>query len=193
MTAIIPVGFGQVSYIFTQTGASKKASVSIGFALDDDSDLAGMANALGAAWTDTLGDITADTVFLETIAVVTDTIFAEIPYGLHGASTSFDCDIYEGLVIKKTSDRRGRSNRGRNYWPGLLSAGNIGPGGLLASGTVTALQTVADAFLAAFLAVPHVLTMNILHQEAGHGDPAEVSSLVVSNRVGLQRRRRDNS
>lgn len=185
MTLVIPAGSVNASMIFSFEGSAVRASCSIAIHPTGDVNLPAICGAVGDAWISNYQPVTASSVTLAAVAAETAENSIEIPVGESGDSTSFDNDTYEALVVKKITALKGRKHRGRMYLPGLLSAGSVLIDGTLGPSTVAALQTPTSAFFADLGAagVPE-----LLHSDAT--DPDAILGLVVSPRVGIQRRRR---
>lgn len=88
-------------------------------------------------------------------------------------------------LIRLGSGLVGRQHRGRMYWPGVLTADDVGEGGALDSIAVTSLQGVL-AYLVDVLATDSYEIV-ILH--SGVGAPTLVTSGAVQGTAATQRRR----
>jgi hypothetical protein len=89
------------------------------------------------------------------------------------------------LVKKVSALTPGRKGRGRFYWPWFVDDTVVDELGFLQAGYVSGHQTVFNSWLGDNIAANVPLV--ILHNTAG--TPASVTSLIVENQVGTQRRR----
>lgn len=189
MTLIIPPGFRQARFIFTASGTAVRMSANFGFKEGSGFDLTTCAQDFADQWEANLSTITASTCTLDTVAIVGATTSSEKQVLVQGDSTAFDWDTYEAVVVKFSSGLRGAANRGRQYWPGLLPAGSVGIDGTLGAPTVEAFQVPFQTFFANLQSeTGQVDEYVILHTSASA--PTTAIDFSVSNRVGIQRRRR---
>ena len=93
------------------------------------------------------------------------------------------------VLLRKITDRPGRTGRGRMCLPWAVGEAEVGETGVLTGGAVTAIQALADDFEVELTAVDleHVL----LHTATAPGGttPSAVTGLQVQNLIGTQRRR----
>jgi hypothetical protein len=94
------------------------------------------------------------------------------------------------VLIRKNTGFAGRSQRGRNYWPGIREA-DVEISGNLVVGTRTAWQDAATFFLAQFSGGGLAVTdMVLLHDSGSPTSGATlVTSYTVDSKVATQRRR----
>lgn len=112
---------------------------------------------------------------------------AEFAVNLPGASASNAVSPNTSVLVRKNTNRGGRSGRGRFYLPGLRED-VVDSGGQIASGTVTSLQSAVDDFYADMIAggMPLVLEHGPLPPVVGADF---LTSLTVAPKVATQRRR----
>ena len=90
-------------------------------------------------------------------------------------------------LIHKNTDDGGRAGRGRFFLPGVPDA-NVNPNGTILGGTLTAMQTALDNFLAGLLS--RDLEPVVLHNVGGPlTNPSPITSFSPDARAATQRRR----
>lgn len=89
------------------------------------------------------------------------------------------------LLIQKRTALGGRQNRGRFFWPFMLSQDDLSETGNLSGTALSDTQDEADAFLAALDAAE--VPMVLFHR--GSSDTTDVNQLLVEPRAATQRRR----
>lgn len=118
----------------------------------------------------------------------------EIPIGTGGALSFEGPPPNTSVLLQKVTALGGRANRGRAFWPGLVSRTDLSESGVISGGPLAAIQADVDSFLA------HLATGNggataetpmvILHDETSPTTtPTPVIDLVVDSLVATQRRR----
>ena len=117
--------------------------------------------------------------------IQSDTSDITIPVLTAGSLTSSDLEPPSVCaLVKKETGLRGRHNRGRMYWPGVLAESHVDNAGGITSARVASLQTCADAMLTALAADD--AQMSVLD---GLGDAVPVTTLTAESIVASQRRR----
>lgn len=89
------------------------------------------------------------------------------------------------MLIQKRTALGGRKNRGRNFWPFMLSQDDVTEFGALSSVARADSQDAADAFLGAL--ATNSVPMVLFHSD--ESVPTLVTALVVEGRAATQRRR----
>jgi len=115
-----------------------------------------------------------------------------------GASTNQEVPPNVAILVRKRTAAGGRSNRGRTYYPFMLSTANCSENGTVDPTFKAALQTVMTAFLAQLTtdSTPMVIENKTFNQPAPphfvtliHKNPFPVVSYQVETLVATQRRR----
>jgi hypothetical protein len=83
---------------------------------------------------------------LATVHYETDTLSGDVSAGLAGGGSITGPSSNCTLLTSYYSQFKGRRNRGRNYWPGLLTEGAIDERGVVLTGTLATLTTMFDNF-----------------------------------------------
>lgn len=191
----IPEGFAQCSLPFTHTGLGRKAVVTMAAATGAaGGDISAMCDDILASFNDLIVAFVDSEVVCGPVAasagaaggttvpfVGTDTVTGGVTQASNPANVAL-------LVQKLTSDG-GRSGRGRFYWPWLLADSVVNELGFIDGGVVTSLQTAFDSALDTLSTEPTAPGMWILHQVGSGLSASAVTSLVVDNQIGTQRRR----
>jgi hypothetical protein len=103
----------------------------------------------------------------------------------------------QALLVHKRTNRGGRRGRGRMYIPWVLQDNVVGETGVILPATVTAFNTVVEAFRTAIAASGYFDGLYLLHSPSGPGvvnptptgSPNAITSLSVDTIIGTQRRR----
>jgi len=188
MAVIIPVGYAQITYNFDGALLPDGGGASVfGYKLAIGETLEDAAQVAADAWTDEIKPSTSSAVTLTSVTAVTDTEIAELAVGQAGANSLDVLPPNVSVLFHKITTRRGRRGRGRWFPPGLLYEFAVDTGGMIEAASVTALQGVADDFLAAFG------SMVILQGDEGASapivPPPGVTALVLDPMVSTQRKR----
>lgn len=186
MALVIPAGSVNITWIFGFTGSSVRASCAMACHPTGAIDFGAIAVTSAEAWANNLAAISASSITLSVVNVATAENSIDVPVGVSGEGTAFDNDTYESVVLKKITALKGRAHRGRMYMPGLLPAGSVGIDGSLSPDTVSALQGNVDGF---FSDCGQSGPLELLHADEATDSDA-ILGLIVSPRVGIQRRRR---
>jgi hypothetical protein len=202
MATPIPPGFAQVLVPFAHTGLARKAAVTFGI------DLAGDPPLTGSTLPEKLlGNLSANLAGAIDTSVTVGPIVVRVgqdggdPVVLLGVTTFVGTSSSEkvcsnvALLVRKRTAAGGRRNRGRYYWPWMLSDSAVDEIGQISGGDVTGLQAAHSAFLTAVGATSGSVPgtpMVILHSTSGLSVPAAptaVTSVVIDPVVATQRRR----
>lgn len=186
MTIVIPAGYCQISINFEGPTVSGEAVVTSGWSLGEEGTLIGLCQLVGVGITDHIMPYMHDAFTLTSVSGITATEVAEFPVAYTGEKSGDLAPPQVSLLTRKVSALRGRANRGRNYWPGLLLDTDIADDGTITNVYVTTLQGAFDAYGAEFAATNY--SGCILHNDALLA-PTDITGYIVENRVATQRRR----
>lgn len=202
MALVIPANFAEVTFEFQHEAAQRPWAITYGIDMGnapDDPQVCALHQI--EAWEDsTLKDrhdasITLASVTVRAGAGAGPGPIHEEPYGVAGGLPMSTPPSNLALLVKKISASGGRYNRGRNYWPGFLSEGDLDEVGLVGSAARAAIQTDMTAFLTALAAPAGDASVNgtamyILHDETSPvTTPTAVTSYIVDAVAATQRRR----
>ncbi len=205
MADIIPPGYCEVSLPIKHAALARSAYVTWGLAITDVPTVA-VANSITDCFDVSFGTrMDNETTFgPSTLRVGQDGGEALVVVGsttdtgdVNQESISANC----ALLVHKRTSRGGRRGRGRMYVPWCLPESSLDQAGRILSAELALLQTEADDFLAALIALPTVDAMVVLHSESRPpesggppvpsipGLPNVVTSLQCDAIIGTQRRR----
>lgn len=190
----IPAGYAQITLGFSGAMAPTGAAVVYGVLWDEEFPSSFMSEALDEAvaafGTRFMPAITNQLTLSSALIKVGPNVTGpslEKGYSVTGGSGNVGGYPGACYLLTKRTAFGGRAGRGRMFLPGVPEA-TIEPGGLLTSGTATAMTTAATNWLAdhATNAVPVVLLHN-----AGSPltEPTPVTEMACSARTATQRRR----
>lgn len=186
MTVNIPTGNAQVTLTYSGPTVSGQAATVLGFGLGEEGTLPGLVNAVEAAFIAHLSDYQHVAFTLVNIRAIDNTNVYEKAVTIGGNVTGDLAPPNTSVLIKKTSDLRGRAFRGRNYWPGFLLDSNIYDDGTINPAWLEVLQDQFNLFGEELIGIGYF--PRILHNDAVL-DPTPVTGGGVENRVATQRRR----
>lgn len=200
MAIVVPEGFAQVTLNWQHSETDKQWSTvlasDVGIATAAD-----VAETYELAWSVELMQATDTSLVLASVLVRMGPsvgpdpgLTVEVPVGTAGTSAMTGAPSNCTVLVRKLSVFGGRANRGRNYWPGMISDGNVDEVGRLEGSHVTYLQTRMTEFFGALGsgngATTAVAPAVILHDETSPSqDPRLVSAVQVDPVIGTQRRR----
>lgn len=119
------------------------------------------------------------------VIAYTETTSLEVPLNRPGTLSATPAAPNTALLVRKLTGSRGRENRGRNYWPGMVYESDVDAAGVINSVQVGGFQGNFDSWyssLAALEVEPYILHNDI-------SDPTPVLQFQVDNVVSTQRRR----
>lgn len=185
---IIPVGYGHVQHIFRQDGTDRKAAITFGVQLQGvdfgENRVEDLHQLFG---TEMMGEFTANTTLERTLLKygpqATGPTF-EYAQDIAGPASVGVAPPNVTFLVRKRTALGGRANRGRLFLPGVAEAA-VQNGGEIAAGTIAALQTACNDWLAGLTTLQ--MPMVLLHNASS--DPTDVSQLVVDSTAATQRRR----
>jgi hypothetical protein len=108
-----------------------------------------------------------------------------IPLVITGSSTDPMPSPGVALLVQKRTGLSGRANRGRSYWPGIISEARVDDSGQISSDTLASLVEAFEAFKLAMAEGPGGLA--IFHSDGSAG--TVVTSYIPQGTVATQRRR----
>ena len=186
VTINIPTGYAQATLTYSGPTVSGKAATVLGFSLGEEGTLTGLVDGLEAAFIAHLSAIQHDSFTLTNIRAVDNENVHEKSVSIEGNASSDLAPPNVALLIKKTSNLRGRQHRGRNYWPGFLFDGYIRDDGTISPVEVAGLDTAFSDFNDELVGLGYFPT--ILHNDPGT-TPTAVTGGGIESRVATQRRR----
>lgn len=192
MTATpIPVGYGIATLKFLRTGASVPYVFTFGYAVDVAITATVEATNISGRWTTVYGASS----FLNSYTYVGCHVLRHVAAGyesgdlitsLAGTVNAPAASPAAAVRVTKRTAFVGRKYRGRVYLPPFAaSESNVDTAGVIDGATLAAIQTRVTNFLTAMNASNNVL--KLLHTDLS--TPNTVTSLLVRNSVGTQRRR----
>lgn len=193
MTLLAP-DHAQHTMIYTHTGDPDPYMVTFGTRWTSGTEtLATLTAAVQAVWiTRVMPHHDANLVLTRTVSIGMDTggteFTAEDPSTQAGTGGGTHMPPNVALLVRKTSQLRGRRNRGRMYLPMILGDGEVDDLGNITAGRVSSLQTAFDNVLLDLDGRSPDSNMVILHSSAPT-TPTTVFTLVVDPLVATQRRR----
>lgn len=125
----------------------------------------------------------------------TETLSGEHQVNLAGGASTTGLPSNSAAICSYKAAEKGPRNRGRNFWPGMLSEAAVDERGVIGTGTVSALQIALDDFFTAVLAFPDVLSQSIAQtttpgQQSPPNHPwPQVITRTIQPIIGTQRRR----
>lgn len=202
MALIVPPGFMHVTQPMRHSDQSDTYNVTYGVRWDSslhtaDEALSDVDGWFRQSWDQ---DMDSNITFLPATAIVGNDgppLVAQSSVNASAASRSGSSPPASvATIITKRTAFGGRQWRGRVYMPGLVNTGEAGEVGSISTARLAVLQSAAEAWLAG-LAAPGgslaITPMYLLHGTPQSGGdppaPTEVTSLLVQNIVGTQRRR----
>lgn len=186
VTITIPPNFAQVSINFAGPTPSGKAVVLHGHSLGEEGTLSGLAGLWATAMEETMAPILNQKWLIESISVTTEDEYYEQSVNYGGESSPATPPPSVTTLVRKVTGLRGRANRGRNYWPGLLTENDVSD-----EGDINPIKV--DDIQDRIVGIGEVLftagyTPVILHTSPALA-PTPVTNIVVEAKVATQRRR----
>lgn len=192
MALIIPVGFAQVSWLFSLTDDPEEMVTTCGLNLGAETDLEAVGldliQAFQAAFpvTAILSAYSFNGVRLVAGNASGPPTIVEVPVVHQGtASSGGPLPQNCAFLVKKQSAEGGRTNRGRQYWPPFM----IVESAVTATGTMSPTDTAIVQ--GRFNTVYNPNEWVILHDDTspGDGEPTAITSFVLDRQIATQRRR----
>jgi hypothetical protein len=190
-----PPGFADVSMRLNLATYNRPAFITYGVnptATDPQT----IASSLISAWTDTGSmnskldsNVTMSEVIVRLGTDGGEDIVGSVVNAIAGTAGLTSPPPNVSVLVYKRTARGGRRGRGRLYLPWFIGASVIGEDGVINATSVTQLATSVGAWFTALQT--RNVPMYLLHApgKTTPGAPNEVTSLVVSNVIGTQRRR----
>lgn len=189
--AVIPIGFGQINYVFRGTGVPTGAEITLGFennsASQDPAVLAGQAEAaVGAIFAQLTDEIGLDKVVVKLGPNATGPQ-GEVTGTWEGLASGETVAPNTAALVKKGTALGGRQGRGRMYIPGIPENEVTGAGTL--DGTfLDALQASVEFWMTE-LAGDGMNPALLRGPNSPALPPEEITSFSVDSKVATQRRR----
>jgi hypothetical protein len=193
MTLVIPNGYANITFRYSQPDQPQPASFSIGAGIGVGTDFTTLATDMGDAWVASLRAGVASTHSLIGVNVEDATQSVFVPRVAFGTGGSVTVDSWAAVVVKKHTNLKGRVHRGRMYLPSMATNTDSDEAGMWVGAAQTDFQGHVDDFFAALGGVDGVTEAALFHDSAGAGSalaPDQIFSLEVTNSIGIQRRRR---
>lgn len=204
MALVIPAGFAQAAFIFSGTVGTPEYVTTIGLDISNyGSDYVGAANnafeAYAGLWMpDCYTGISLEKVSLSLSLGGDNGSIDSTSTPVAGGGNGQFQPIAMAAICNKSTNRLGRSGRGRMFLPGLLRDEDVSPGGNIGASKLADLNGLANDFLAllssgavgtASLTSP--LPPYLLHndQSAGSSTPTVLTGLQIAPKVGWIRGR----
>lgn len=201
MTLVIPPGHAQASIEFLSDYDPDPWYTTFGVQLvDAEGDFTYMANFAASAFETGFQAILSNEVMITAceLRVGQDggpPLLVRVNRGNRGGSSADMLPQNCAALIRKGTNRAGRTGRGRMYLPGVLPENKVSQTGIIASDHLGVLEGAAEAFLEALddpIAPPSPTSPMVLLHNAfvpGGTTPDPVVSLIPDNRIATQRRR----
>lgn len=93
------------------------------------------------------------------------------------------------VLVTKITAKGGRRNRGRLYFPWLLTSTPVNEAGIISSSSVTVIQTALNGFMTGLGTNSTPMVINHSLGKSAVPSATPVTALIVSNLIGTQRRR----
>lgn len=187
---VIPAGYAQCTFSLTLSGRAKPFSFSIGAKLgSDEQTLAGNLASWfsGSASPDYVQQIGTD-YFTQQVEVLGNTAIHVVPCVAQGADTHVKLPPGMAAKIKKTTNVRGKANKGYMFWPGILSEGDVDEYGELNAAVIANAESVLAALTTAIStdgSAPYILHRAL----SSVTTPTPINFMSVLTIVRSQRRR----
>ena len=188
-------GYAEVSVRMSNTALVRPAYVVFGVDPTDTDPLTIAANVISAlTGAGTFQGLLDSNVTINRVRVSLGTdgaedIIGDVAVSIPGLVGGSSVAANTALLLHKRTARGGRRGRGRMYVPWALPTTNVDEGGTVLAASIAGLQSKASAFLTALNT--NTVPMVVLHDPGitAPGPPNLVTTLLVDNRVGTQRRR----
>lgn len=198
MSIVIPVGYGQASFIHTSNEGTPPFVCTLGLNLGDaGGDFVLAANQAAACWATEIMPAMDSNITFERVSLL---------IGADGPSGSVDSDIapvaggrsIEGLpwslsaIARKQTTDLGRSGRGRMFVPGVVAPSEVNQAGGISSTRRTTLQAALTDFYDALVAGDEAgpsLPPVLFHNPGVEPSPTAITGLSLAPLVGWIRKR----
>ena len=187
MTINIPDGYAYITLLFTGLTKSGFATTHVSLELGGSNTLQSAAIAVGTAWEDNVQPLQSSYFVLTNIRAVDNNNVYEYNPNLTGGSSLDVSPANVSVLVKSTTDLRGREHRGRQYLPGFAFDDKIADDGTLNPAFYDDLTVALNGFGTDL--VDQDLYPVILHSTTSDSTPTPVTGGGVENKVATQRRR----
>lgn len=198
MAITIPVGFGELAFVYTSEQGTSPFITTLGVSLlgVDPAEYVDAANFAFDEWVANLQTFTDTNLTFDRVE-----LSVGLPGGAQGSVRSTrtavtglretkSVPIVLAFIVNKQTTRLGRKGRGRAFIPGVLPADNVGEDGRIGSAQVAAYGS-AYAALLVDLATDGVgatpMAPVLLHADGG--TPTPITGAVGSSLVGTMKKR----
>lgn len=186
VTINIPEGFAQTTAEFTSTAIDGGlAVVTHGWNIEA-TDLDDLSTRWAGAIETTIKAVMLSDYTFAGVRAISETQSSVYPGGWEGDRVNEAAPPNLCLLERKHTSLRGRANRGRAYWPGLLADGDLEPNGTI-NGTHYALLSGVFDDLYPIMSAASIYPV-ILHNSETM-PPTPVATVTVDIKAATQRRR----
>ena len=199
----MPIEYGETNYLSTLVFASSDffsgtATTTLGWtgSVESVANATDLADLIVAAWDVHWQPITDTDTTLTLVRVETATFSVEVSAALAGTSSFTSAAPQVAALLRKSAAGKGRRNRGRNFWPAVLTQTNVGENGIIVGSRMTDLTTAIEGFVGAVLAPEdpvQALSIPQSNEPGQESDPIVpwpiVTEFGFDTRVATQRRR----
>lgn len=187
----IPVNFGQVNHFFAGTAFPRGAQITYGVQVVGSSTADQVAleahNLFKTAWQAAMPVTMSCTATRAKLGPTDTGPFATAGVAYAGTYNTPADSPQVAILMKKGTLRGGRQGAGRTFLPIVPEASTLS-GGSVDPAQISALQTIADGWLAALAGSTYCGPMVLLHNDPATS-PDTVLSLSVQSTLATQRRR----
>lgn len=190
MTLVIPTGYANVVHVFKDSSSTKLFTTAIGVSIPTGKTLGDIATDFGNYWVSELRDETFGTIQLLSVTAVDAINSIDVPRNAFGTISGPPGDLWSTVVVKKRTARKGQAHRGRMFFPGMLDDSQIERAGQVNEARVAELQTAFEAWAEAAGTDGYIAALFHNEDTPSGTTPDDITALLVSRNVGVQRRRR---
>jgi hypothetical protein len=188
MTIIIPAGYAQIVVNWTSpTFFTGNAATTWGVSIEA-STAAQIAEEVGLALSDAVLPLVAEDVVLASVECIEPSFASTYVMNVAGARDDPQAEPSLAILTRKVAPGRGRRQRGRCYWPGMVYEATFDNRGLMNVGSLADYQAAFDT-----LRDGMERELVILQSEEGVTPPIDppptFTQFIVDQRAATQRRR----
>lgn len=195
MALVIPEGFASAAFVFTGAAGTQPFVTTLGLNIGSETtSFVDVANAVKAAYVSSLGPVTWNGLVLDRVTLSVGSsgpggsVDSDTAPDAMGASMSAPMTLALAAIARKSTDRLGRSGRGRMFLPGVLNEVDVDPDGSITTARRATLNAALDDFL-------DDLTTALVEPVLLHSTgvtvftPTPITGLTTSDLVGIIRGR----
>lgn len=197
MARIIPVGFGELSFVLTGGDGTAPYVTTLGVNLNGvaGDDYVAAANDAMALYGETIGQYTSDELQIERVVLLvglgggtSGSVESTLP-PIPGANLGAMMPLSMAPIARKQTASLGRKGRGRSFLPGVLQRANVDEGGTLDPGYANDLGLVWEDLLTGLATLPvgGALAPVLLHNDGS--TPSPIIGGSIAPKVGWIRDR----